>query len=96
MKQNHKTLAANEPWYRRLRRNRSTQSIKYDGTKITITEGLNLTAKTLSFTEVVGVEIDVGPSAETKPKHPVHQVRRDEDYDHRILTNGLTESSPTA
>ena len=60
MKQNHKTLAANEPWYRRLRRNRSTQSIKYDGTKITITEGLNLTAKTLSFTEVVGVEIDVG------------------------------------
>ena len=44
MKQNQKPLTAGEPWYRRLRRDRSTQSIKYEGTQITITEGLNLTA----------------------------------------------------
>ena len=60
MKQNHKTMTAGEPWYRRLRRNRSSHSIQYDGTKITITEGLNPTAKTLAFAEVVGVEIEVG------------------------------------
>ena len=60
MKQNHQSLTAGEPWYRRLRRNRSTQSIKYDGKKITITEGLYPTATTLAFAEVVGVEIDVG------------------------------------
>ena len=60
VKKNHKSLTAGEPWYRRLRRNRSTQAIKYDGTQITITEGLNPTAKTLAFAEVVGVEIDVG------------------------------------
>ena len=60
MKQNHKTLAASEPWYRRLRRNRSTRSVQYDGIKITITEGQNQTAKTVAFSDVVGVEIDVG------------------------------------
>lgn len=55
MKQNQKPLTAGEPWYHRLRRDRSTQSIKYEGTQITITEGLNLTAKTVAFAEVVAV-----------------------------------------